>query len=1058
MNSRLCRQRAGSPIRTPTLRPTVAYDNDLMHPSSDDTTLDEAQPVIPKSLHRARTYLVLGICSVMMLAMLFTDLKPALLIKDTTANGGDMGAHVWWPKYLHDHVFSTLRLSGWTPDWYAGFPVGHFYFPVAAIIIGILDILLPYNVAFKLVTVLGPVLMMYAAAYLARGLRMRWPAPAFAAMAALFYLYFTGNDALVDAGGNVIEQSTFRITGGNLASVLAGEFSFAIALAMSMFFLGALSRALDERRRYWMPMVLLAVTVLGHVIVAIFVSLCALVIVVARGPIRNFRPAVTIGVGAFLLSSIWTLPLVADIGYTTDMGWGRVREYGRHLLPYRPGQTIIIVALVFCALLAAMRQRRRSTVELFVLLTILGFAFVTFPDSQLWNARILPFWWLILLMVAAAGAAEVVRWVWALGVQLGERFSGRDDEPLERSPVAGAATAWGSNGTVSQTSGPPAQSRAHPVDWVRFGAVGVVVVICMGILTAYLIGIPKIAERGPDAFAKETFIDDWATWNYSGYEDKGTPCNKSENASEVSRCKPGQDTKTGLTSQEFFRIMEDMGTLEPGRALWEPSGDINNYGTTLALELLPYFTDGRIGSMEGLYFESSGTVPYHFQMVSELAQSPSNPVRDLTYGTLADNFDRGVEHLHMLGVRYLMLQSPEAMAKADVDPDLTVVLDIPDLDGKAPDGWRVYEVSDTTLVAPLEFQPVVVTGVSAHGWRDPASEWFMDDSQLDRFIAADGPSEWERVDADAYASAPRVPLPDNTVTDVVQGREDISFKVSNPGVPVLVRTSYFPNWKVSGADGPYRAGPNLMVVVPTSNEVSLSYGRTIEDYLGYLGTLLGLVLLVYLVRAGRRGPIPFIDGGRHGTFVAPPKPKDGTDAVSHPDAGTADTDLTDGSQWSAEGQAVGAPPVDGPLSAQAVVDEDRARSGVPTTDLAQSGEAASEQTAPEETAPEETAPDAESGTDGLLSDQQAADEQQRGDDSGESRPRAESSTDDSADTAGNTEPTPEGNAADATASGEALADADPSSEDAPAQVDTSDAERGVDAPGSADDAADGDRG
>ncbi|MCB9389118.1 MAG: hypothetical protein H6512_05955 [Acidimicrobiia bacterium] len=72
--------------------------------------------------------------------------------------------------------------------------------------------------------------------------------------------------------------------------------------------------------------------------------------------------------------------------------------------------------------------------------------------------------------------------------------------------------------------------------------------------------------------------------------------------------------------------------------------------------------------------------------------------------------------------------------------------------------------------------------------------------------------------------------------------------------------------------------------------------------------------------------------------------------------------------------------------------------------------------------------------------------------------RAESSTDDSADTAGNTEPTPEGNAADATASGEALADADPSSEDAPAQVDTSDAERGVDAPGSADDAADGDRG
>ena len=61
-----------------------------------------------------------------------------------------------------------------------------------------------------------------------------------------------------------------------------------------------------------------------------------------------------------------------------------------------------------------------------------------------------------------------------------------------------------------------------------------------------------------------------------------------------------------------------MGKLPPGRALWEPSSDINNYGTTLALELLPYFTHGRIDSMEGLYFESSATTDFHFMTVSEL--------------------------------------------------------------------------------------------------------------------------------------------------------------------------------------------------------------------------------------------------------------------------------------------------------------------------------------------------------------------------------------------------------------------------------------------------------
>ncbi len=74
-----------------------------------------------------------------------------------------------------------------------------------------------------------------------------------------------------------------------------------------------------------------------------------------------------------------------------------------------------------------------------------------------------------------------------------------------------------------------------------------------------------------------------------------------------------------------------------GRALWEPSsGDpdaINSYGTSLALELLPYFTHGKIDSMEGIYFESSATTDYHFLTVSECAEHPSNPVRGLVYGS-----------------------------------------------------------------------------------------------------------------------------------------------------------------------------------------------------------------------------------------------------------------------------------------------------------------------------------------------------------------------------------------------------------------------------------------
>src|SRR5258708_15676512 len=104
-----------------------------------------------------------------------------------------------------------------------------------------------------------------------------------------------------------------------------------------------------------------------------------------------------------------------------------------------------------------------------------------------------------------------------------------------------------------------------------------------------------------------------------------------------------------------------MDKLPPGRALWEPSGDINTYGTTLALELLPYFTHGRIGSMEGLYFESSATTDFHFMTVSELTAhgAASDPVRGLVYGSI-DDFDRGLQHLRMLGLRYYIAESTDA--------------------------------------------------------------------------------------------------------------------------------------------------------------------------------------------------------------------------------------------------------------------------------------------------------------------------------------------------------------------------------------------------------------
>ena len=99
----------------------------------------------------AISFLVVSACCLLVLRVL----HPTLLLTDTTPAGGDMGAHVWGPAFLRDHLLPKGRLFGWTPDWYAGFPAFQFYMVIPTLMIVALDVLLPYGVAFKLVSVVG---------------------------------------------------------------------------------------------------------------------------------------------------------------------------------------------------------------------------------------------------------------------------------------------------------------------------------------------------------------------------------------------------------------------------------------------------------------------------------------------------------------------------------------------------------------------------------------------------------------------------------------------------------------------------------------------------------------------------------------------------------------------------------------------------------------------------------------------------------------------------------------------------------------------------------------
>ena len=146
-------------------------------------------------------------------------------------------------------------------------------------------------------------------------------------------------------------------------------------------------------------------------------------------------------------------------------------------------------------------------------------------------------------------------------------------------------------------------------------------------------------------------------------------------------------------------------------------------------------------------------------------------------------------------------------------------------------------------MAGLSHLPVVVPGIgaSADAWKQATVPWFADPRRWSVPLAASGPPNWPTGTA-ATASSPSIPVAQ--VTKISSTTSTISFHVDRVGTPVVVRSSYFPRWHVSGAAGPYRISPNLMVVVPTAHDVALSYGSDGLSIAGSTLTLIGISGLI----------------------------------------------------------------------------------------------------------------------------------------------------------------------------------------------------------------------
>lgn len=307
-----------------------------------------------------------------------------LVFLNTTISGGDTGSHNYVAWYSHQ-IFPKLKW--WSPDWYGGFPFLYFYPPFLYYLTDILSFILPLNIAFKIITLLGTLLLPLAVYLCLYFLDFEFPIPSLGAVLSLGYLFL----------------EKFSIYGGNLPSTLAGEFSYSFGFALFFIFIGLLFHNGKHNKFSPILIILLALMAIVHpfsVIVAVLVGILMLILsLVNHTTKQTFIYLLGVFGLAFGISAFWSLPFITLLGYTSKMTWTKVINpaeiFPSSLLPFE----IFALFTLFYAILK--KDKRIIPLLIIIVAALMPFLFLNY--SSIWNTRFLPFILISVLMIAAYG-------------------------------------------------------------------------------------------------------------------------------------------------------------------------------------------------------------------------------------------------------------------------------------------------------------------------------------------------------------------------------------------------------------------------------------------------------------------------------------------------------------------------------------------------------------------------------------------------------------------------------------------------------------------------------
>ena len=234
---------------------------------------------------------------------LFGFFEPRYLLSQTITTGGDTGSHYNTAVYLKDVLLPHGKIMGWMQGNYAGFPLFYHYFPFPFLLMALLSYVIPMQIAFKLVSVLGIFLLPLCVYLSFRLLKYAFPIPILGAIFTLPFLFMEANS----------------MWGANIPSTLAGELSYGIGISLAFLFFGTLYAGIRDNKYILLNAFLFFLLGLCHAYSLIFSAVIGSYFLFNR---KSFRENIwylfcTYGLGTLLLG-FWLLPVIGSIPYATE--------------------------------------------------------------------------------------------------------------------------------------------------------------------------------------------------------------------------------------------------------------------------------------------------------------------------------------------------------------------------------------------------------------------------------------------------------------------------------------------------------------------------------------------------------------------------------------------------------------------------------------------------------------------------------------------------------------------------------------------------------------------